>query len=111
MQQTITGLGFDGNMNYNRNRNHTNEEAHGHPGEDRGPEPRRRHPAFKELSSEEEDYHFKEEVDGRKRQENPHSFRVKIDLPCFNGHLHVENFLDWILEVENFFNYMQTPDT
>jgi len=44
------------------------------------------------------------------RKENAHSFWVKIDLPNFNGHLHVENFLDWILEVENFFNYMQTPE-
>jgi hypothetical protein len=72
-----------------------------------GPGPRRRHQAFEETSSDEDD-HFKVEVGGRRTLGNPHSFRVKVDLLCFNGHLHVENFLDWILEVENFFEYMQT---
>ncbi len=43
---------------------------------------------------------------GRIRPTSAHNFRVKIDLPNFNGHLHVENFLDWILKVENFFDYM-----
>ncbi|KAG7961926.1 hypothetical protein I3843_09G040300 [Carya illinoinensis] len=35
---------------------------------------------------------------------------IKIDLPCFNRHLHVESFLDWLLELENFFDYMQIPE-
>ncbi|KAF8410248.1 hypothetical protein HHK36_002773 [Tetracentron sinense] len=55
IQQTIAGLGIDGNRNHNRNRNRANEEARGHPGGDHGPEPRRRHQAFEELSSEDED--------------------------------------------------------
>jgi hypothetical protein len=84
MQQTIAELGIDGNKNHNRNRDRAHEEARGHPGGDRGPEHRRRHQAFKEVSSEDKDDHFEEEVGGRRRQENTHSFRVKIDLPCFN---------------------------
>ncbi|KAG2664308.1 hypothetical protein I3760_16G076400 [Carya illinoinensis] len=47
--------------------------------------------------------------DARWALDNNHNFRIKIDLPCFNGHLHVESFLDWMLEVENFFDYMQIP--
>jgi hypothetical protein len=65
---------------------------------------------FEESSRGEED-HFREGEGCRRRLENSHSFRVKFHLPNFNGHLHIENFLDWILEVENFFDYMQIPET
>ena len=35
---------------------------------------------------------------------------MKIDLPSFDGHLHIEDFLDWLHAVENFFDYMEIPD-
>jgi hypothetical protein len=109
LQQAVAGLGVDGNRNHEPPRNRTYEEARGHPGGERGPGPRRRHQPFEESSSEEED-HLREGEGDRRRPENAHSFWVKIDLHNFNGYLHVENFLDWILEVENFFDYMQTPE-
>lgn len=43
---------------------------------------------------------------GRRNQKNSHNFRVKIDLPFFNIHLHVESFLEWLLEMDNLFDYM-----
>lgn len=32
--------------------------------------------------------------------------RLKLDLPCFDGHLHIEDYLDWEQAVEAFFDYM-----
>ena len=32
---------------------------------------------------------------------------MKMDLPSFNGHVQIEEFLDWIIEVEQFFKYME----
>lgn len=38
------------------------------------------------------------------------NFRMEIDLPTFNGKVDVETFLDWVKNVENFFDYTNTPD-
>lgn len=33
-------------------------------------------------------------------------YKIKIDIPCFDGHLHIEDFLDWLQNVESFLDYM-----
>ncbi|PKU83803.1 hypothetical protein MA16_Dca010896 [Dendrobium catenatum] len=33
-------------------------------------------------------------------------FKVKLDIPFFYGHLHIEDYLDWEKAIENFFDYM-----
>lgn len=38
-----------------------------------------------------------------------HEFERKVDLLTFSGKLDVEAFLDWIKNVGNFFEYMETP--
>ncbi|KAH7866953.1 hypothetical protein Vadar_027121 [Vaccinium darrowii] len=43
----------------------------------------------------------------REPVQNNNNYRMKMDLPSFNGQLHIEGFLDWIHEVECFFNYIE----
>ena len=42
--------------------------------------------------------------------EENRDFRMKLDLPCFNGSLKIEEFLDWLAEVERFFDYTKIPE-
>ena len=33
---------------------------------------------------------------------------MKVELPSFNGNVSIEEYLDWVNEVENLFDYMGT---
>ena len=35
---------------------------------------------------------------------------MKIELPSFNSNVSIEEYLDWVIEVEKFSDYMGTPN-
>ena len=46
---------------------------------------------------------------GRDYQEQS-NYQIKVELPSFNGNVCIEEYLDWVSEVEKFFDYMGTVD-
>ena len=44
-------------------------------------------------------------------QQNNHDYRVKTDIPMFYGTMGVEEFLDWQIDVDRFFDVMGVPES
>ena len=55
-------------------------------------------------SREEDDFCFNYQANNQ--GQNNQEFKMKMDLPSFDGRLHIEDFLDWVYTVGNFFNYL-----
>ena len=37
-------------------------------------------------------------------------FRLKVDIPNFLGNLNIKDFIDWIADIDKFFDYMGAPE-
>ena len=120
--ECLDALGIDANRRRNDNRRPEVEAAHGDP-IDR-PVPAHRQPVYEEDSEEEDEVippqvncyqnqrwnDYKDRWNGYDDRDFK-NFRLKVDIPYFSRNLGIEEFLDWIAEIDRFFDYMETlPD-
>uniref|UniRef100_A0A6N2KR41 Retrotransposon gag domain-containing protein n=1 Tax=Salix viminalis TaxID=40686 RepID=A0A6N2KR41_SALVM len=116
IQATLAGLTTGNNHRYEVEEGPERDRGRNNPNRENLPIPRR-HLAYEEELSDDEEYVG--HVFGHHRQ-NPYNanaggrgnqmFRMKMDLPNFNGQLQIEGFLDWLAMVERFFDYMDIPE-
>jgi len=46
---------------------------------------------------------------GKEDTQNPHKYKMKVNIPSFSGNLDIEFFLDWIYDVYKFFDMVIFP--
>ena len=106
----------------NKNRNDDrwrprDDFAQGQPANRPVPAHHRRQPVYCDDSKGEEDFLFgnHQPTRGGGRYARDHerdsgNFRLTIDIPYFNGNLNIEDFIDWIADVDKLFDYIGVPE-
>ena len=76
-----------------------------------------RQPVYSDDSEEEDEFVFADHkpTRGSGRQvldfdRDGGDFRLKVDIPYFSGNLNIEDFINWIVDIDKFFDFMEVPE-
>ena len=93
------------------------EVAQGQPVNRPIPTHHHRQPVYSDESEEDEDFLYADHrpTMGGGRHDHGYErdngdFKIKVYIPFFSDNLNIEDFIDWIVEIDKFFDYMEVPE-
>ena len=76
----------------------------------------RRQPVYCDDSKEEKDFLFADHRPARgggrharDYERDSGDFKLNVDIPFFSGNLNIEDFINWLVDIYKFYDYMEVP--